>query len=153
MAYINLNGDYIYRAFINSKHLTTPVADLKFGEGIMTIRQNSSGMLYGNLTMGNGLELKIRGKLTTKADCNLISMIGIGVAGTETAGWEYEYLGLIIPHWTPAVKQPLSVTGSVIRLKDHGQSMAGETATFYMVHFSKLSTASSLIPPDMIIQI
>jgi hypothetical protein len=58
---------------------------------------------------------------------------GKGVDDTPTAGWRYDHQGFIMPTWSNGINQAFVITGSVIRVTDHGNAKAGYVGAFFMV--------------------
>lgn len=49
-------------------------------------------------------------------------IMGTGRPGTDTAGWEYHYLGYLTPQWPNGIAQRTALVGSVIRAKPGGEA-------------------------------
>ena len=88
---------------------------------------------FGILDMGPGYALNLRGKLTACNGSTTFYIEGHGVPNSNTANWEYDYQGYIVPKWKNGIQQADACAGSVIRSKPHGNAKAGQTATFYLV--------------------
>jgi hypothetical protein len=128
----NLTGNYLYRSLLNDPVWGSDFYKLKFGEGLMVLRQQESGEITGDFDMGNNYRMTLQGKLTEEQGRPHLRMTASGINNTPTAGWVYDYAGALTPIWPEAVGQISTITGSVIRTVDHGTSKAGVTATFYM---------------------
>ncbi len=130
----SLTGTYAYRSLLNSTFIGEDFLKLKFGEGLITLTQDTTGHLTGSLDMGGGYVLTLEGSLYADGSNFIFRMTGYGVAGSPTAGWIYDYQGVLTPMWPNGVNQLITITGSVIRTVEHGPtSPAGVTCTFYMV--------------------
>ena len=135
-----LGGKWTYRSYHNDVALIgsdAPAAlALIFGEGVFDLTQNEDAYLHGTLDMGNGYVMTMSGAVEPGAG-NVtapFSLIGLGVDGTATAGWRYDYRGTLAYAWPEGVDQVPSMTGTVVRVNAHGVgSPAGVTASFIAV--------------------
>jgi hypothetical protein len=65
-----------------------------------------------------------------------VGIIGTGRPDTDTAGWDYRYVGYLIRNWPNGIDQRPALVGSVMRMKTHngrGQSPAGSLYSFIAV--------------------
>jgi hypothetical protein len=125
-----LGGKWHYRSYLNDSDQTV------FGDGIFTFEQISSSAVAGQLDMGGGYVLALRGEVRKgRGGCpDTIALVGLGVDGTPTAGWRYDYHCWPAYKWPNGIKQVPSLVGTVIRVKAHGpKSPAGVTASFIAV--------------------
>lgn len=129
----NIAGNFIYRSLLNDPVWGEDFYKLKFGEGLMVIRQHESGEITGVFDMGDNYKMTLQAKLSEENGRAYLRMTAFGITDTPTAGWIYDYAGEVTPIWPKAVGQLQTITGSVIRTVDHGTAKAGVTATFYMV--------------------
>jgi hypothetical protein len=93
----------------------------------------------GALGMGTGYALTITGHTepATGPHGASFALVGTGLAGTATAGWEYDYRGIVCPSWPTGIDQIPCFVGTVIRMKEHGPNApAGVTASFIAVRHS-----------------
>lgn len=127
-----ISGNYVYRSLINNQNVQTDFNDLEFGRGVMNLTQTGN-TVKGTFDMGGGYKMTLEGAVSSTDGHSYLRMTGNGIDGTVTAGWVYDYLGIIVPVWPKAIDQVPTITGTVIRSADHGQSKAGVTCTFYMV--------------------
>ena len=123
-----LTGKWTYRSYVNTPTLVgdDPQAALAliFGEG------DSFG---GKLDMGSGYALDLEGEVLP-GDPQGFSIVGLGIDGTPTAGWRYDYHGVTGYEWPDGVDQVPSLLGTVVRVNAHGPSSpAGYTASFIAV--------------------
>ena len=126
------NGNWTYRSLHNAPP-NTPFANLEFASAVMRFKNNSGDSIFGVLDMGTGYALKLRGKLTAGNGSTTFYIEGHGVPNTNTANWQYDYQGYVVPKWKNGIQQADACAGSVIRSKPHGNAKAGQTATFYLV--------------------
>jgi hypothetical protein len=128
-----LAGKWTYRSYFNSTELVGNNADaalaLIFGEGIFDLTETAEGKVTGTLDMGDASVLTLDGE--AGADGSSFSLVGLGVPGTSTEGWRYDYRGHVGYVWPNAVDQVRSLLGIVIRVYEHGpHAPAGVTASF-----------------------
>lgn len=135
-----LSGKWTYRSYRNDSHLVGNDAQaalaLIFGEGVFDLNQTEDGRLSGALGLGTGYALGLTGE--TEGDGHeaplRFFLSGRGLAGTATAGWHYDYRGVLGYCWPEAKDQELSLLGTVLRVTAHGpNSPAGVTASFIAV--------------------
>lgn len=123
-------GKWIYRSFLNQPSMP------EFGEGTFTFDDSPLGHLSGTLLMpvdSPTLQLNLRGNFQLGTPF-AARFQGVGIEGTGTAGWIYDYIGYYIPDWPDGVDQVPAFVGSVIRTVAHGpQSPAGVVASFIAV--------------------
>lgn len=124
-------GSWTYRSLINAP-MNTPFADLEFATAVMRFQRTAGDSIFGILDMGPGWALNLKGKTTTCNGSTTFYIQGDGVPNTNTANWQYNYQGYIVPKWRNGVGQVETCVGSVIRAKPHGNAKAGMTASFYM---------------------
>jgi len=128
-------GHWAYRSLRNETDIQKDFNDLEFGRGIITIESIGEDFIAkANLDMGGGYVLNLKGELVRQNnEIASIRVKGEGIEGTLTAGWRYDYEGFIIPQWPTGVDQAFVISGSTIRVTDHGTARAGYVGTFYMV--------------------
>lgn len=129
-----LAGKWTYRSFRNDPTLVGDDAAhalaLIFGEGVFDFDEQPDGRFTGGLGMGPGYALALTGTV----DGDTFSIVSLGLEGTATAGWRYDYRGTAAPLWPEAVDQLPCLLGTVIRVNAHGpNSPAGATASFVAV--------------------
>lgn len=108
--------------------------NLVFGEGIITFDSPAGNALTGNLDMGGGLVLDLKGTMQTTPSGDIgIVVIGTGRSGTKTDGWEYDYQATTTPKWPNGVDQVPTLVGTVIRAKPHNGAPAGVVASFIAI--------------------
>jgi hypothetical protein len=133
-----LSGHWTYRSYRNLTKLVgeDPPAALAliFGEGVFELHQSDDGRVEGGLGMETGYALRITGSTETTGDGLGFALIGEGLDGTATAGWRYDYRGVVGYMWPNAVDQLPSLLGTVVQVKAHGPNApAGYTASFIAV--------------------
>jgi hypothetical protein len=108
--------------------------NLVFGEGIFTFDPPTGNSFTGNLDMGGGFVLDLKGTMQTSAAGDIdIVVFGTGRAGTKTENWEYDYKATTTPKWPNGVDQVPTLVGTVIRAKPHGNAPAGFVASFIAI--------------------
>ncbi|HTQ79484.1 MAG TPA: hypothetical protein VMM92_05785 [Thermoanaerobaculia bacterium] len=126
-------GKWIYRSYLNEPSMP------EFGEGTLSFDDSALGLISGTLWMPidkPNLELKLRGNYQLGTPFQ-IRFQGVGVPGTGTTGWIYDYIGYLVPAWPDGVGQVSAIVGSVIRTVAHGAgSPAGVVASFIAVRES-----------------
>jgi hypothetical protein len=132
-----LQGRWTYRSYRDRQALVDGNAQaalaLIFGEGVLDLEVQEGGRLEGGLGFGTGYALAIRGELLG-GDPAGFALVGLGLAGTPTEGWRYDYRGVAGHPWPEAVDQVPSLLGTVVRVHAHGPSApAGVTASFVAV--------------------
>jgi hypothetical protein len=135
-----LTGRWTYRSYRNSPSLVgdDPHAALAliFGEGVLDLEAAHDTRFRGGLGMGTGYALTLEGNLLP-GDPLGFSIVGLGIAGTPTEGWRYDYRGVAGYHWPGGVEQISSLLGTVVRVNAHGPTApAGVTASFIAVRQS-----------------
>jgi hypothetical protein len=133
-----LSGHWTYRSYRNLTKLVgndqQEALALIFGEGVFELRQSGDGRVEGGLGMEAGYALRITGLAGMKGNGMDFTLTGEGLDGTATAGWRYDYRGVVGYMWPNAVDQVPSLLGTVVRVKAHGpDAPAGYTASFIAV--------------------
>ncbi len=133
-----LSGHWTYRSYHNLARLVgedgQAALGLIFGEGVFELRQSEDGRVEGGLGMANGYALRIAGSLGTTDNGLEFTLSGAGLDGTPTAGWRYDYRGVVGHKWDHAIDQVPCLLGTVVRVKAHGpHAPAGYTASFIAV--------------------
>jgi hypothetical protein len=135
-----LTGKWTYRSYRNTPTLVgdDPQAALAliFGEGVFDFEAGEGDHFRGTLNMGSGYALTLQGEILP-GDRSRFSIIGLGIVGTPTEGWRYDYRGIAGYEWPDGVDQVSSLLGTAIRVNAHGPSSpAGYTASFIAVRDS-----------------
>lgn len=132
-----LAGKWTYRSYRNDPALigddAAAALALIFGEGVFEFEAVTDGTFSGTLDMGPGYALALNG-VQVRGGPPAFTIVGIGIEGTPTAGWRYDYHGGTGYEWPDGIDQVPSLVGTVIRVEAHGpQSPAGVTASFVAV--------------------
>ena len=135
-----LNGKWTYRSYDNTPTLVgdDPQAALAliFGEGVFDFEAGEGDSFRGALGMGSGYALTLQGEILP-GDWTGFSIVGLGIDGTPTEGWRYDYHGVAGYEWPNGVDQVPSLVGTAVRVNAHGPSSpAGYTASFIAVRHS-----------------
>ncbi|NOT94443.1 hypothetical protein [Ferruginibacter sp.] len=134
-----LNGSWTYRSLLNDTAWQNDFDSLEFAAAIMNLKKmgndSVSGLLYWSQNPYQGL--KITGKYYYNDTVTCYSLVGVGDSSLGTAGWQYNYQGYVVPHWSLGVNQADVLVGSTVRAKPHSGEPAGIVATTYMVRRSK----------------
>jgi hypothetical protein len=135
-----LEGKWTYRSYHNSTALVGDDANaalaLIFGEGVFDFVADGLDHWRGTLDMGSNYTLSLTAKQISGGEREqpMFSIVGLGVEGTPTAGWRYDYHGTIAYSWPDGIDQVPALVGTVIRVLAHGPtSPAGVTASFIAV--------------------
>ncbi|HKP91125.1 MAG TPA: hypothetical protein VJT75_14260 [Thermoleophilaceae bacterium] len=135
-----LTGKWTYRSFHNTPTLVggSPQAAraLIFGEGVFDFEAGEGDRFRGTLSFGSTPALTLEGEILP-GDGSGFSVVGLGIDGTPTEGWRYDYHGVTAYEWPNGVDQVPSLLGTVVRVNEHGPSSpAGYTASFIAVRQS-----------------
>jgi len=138
-----LAGKWTYRSFLNRTALVGDDAAaalaLIFGEGVFEFVADGDDRFRGGLGMGTNYALTLSASVVPgdEAAPGSFAIVGTGIDGTPTAGWRYDYRGVISYRWPNAVAQIPCLLGTVIRVVAHGpDAPAGVTASFVAVRHS-----------------
>ena len=132
-------GSWTYRSFRNDPQ---PVGDdpsklekLLFAEGELVAESTTDGTFKGELRFDANSVMDLRGKVTPSHGGSpaRVHIVGKGRPNTPTQDYFYDYDGVIAYKWPNGVNQVPAIVGSVIRVKPHGGSPAGYTASFIAV--------------------
>lgn len=145
-----LNGQWTYRSYHNSVALVGDDAAaalaLIFGEGVFGLTEDGTGKVQGTLDMGGGYALAVSGTAgcADREDAPpVFALIGLGIDGTPTAGWRYDYRGVPAYSWPDGINQIPCLVGSVVRVYAHGPGApAGVTASFVAVRQPDIASDS-----------
>jgi len=133
------NGSWTYRSLFNDTAWQTDFDSLEFAAAIMDLKTTGkdsiTGLLYWSQNPTQGL--KISGRYYYNDSTTCYYLVGVGDSSLGTPGWQYDYQGYIVPHWSFGVNQVDALVGSVARFKPHNGEPAGVVASTYMVRRSK----------------
>lgn len=125
-------GRWTYRSLHNFP-IDTPFCNLEFATAVMKFEKMSGDTIIGILDMGDFGILNLHGNIIRDNNSTTFQFQGDGVPNSNTNGWQYNYQGYVVPKWTNGINQVDACVGSVIRSKDHGNSKAGKSASFFMI--------------------
>lgn len=134
-----ISGKWIYRSFNNSTEKVNydpqKAVKLIFGEGLLTFVSQESNRWSATLSFGEEWVMDLAGFIEDRGlgDGLILHGTGVGRDNTATAGWVYEYRGLVLSQWPAGVDEIPSIVGSVIRTIRHGSEAAGKVASFIAV--------------------
>ncbi|HEY0332076.1 MAG TPA: hypothetical protein VGC77_23610 [Rhodopseudomonas sp.] len=134
----DLAGRWTYRSFRNNPAPVNDdpdkLAQLLFAEAEFRFEPVTDTSFKGVIDWGSG-GLDLAGIITAgSADTPVaFAITGLGRPGSETDGWQYDYNGCIAHQWPNGIDQVPALVGSVIRVKRHGESPAGYSASFIAV--------------------
>jgi len=131
-----LVGRWLYRSFRSRTDNVTRLEDLLFWQAEIVLLEGPMEAVSG--TIGDGTDtLTLRGSASYGAPYT-VRFQGVGIDGTETAGWVYDYVGYLVPSWPHGEAQVPSIVGSVIRTVPHsdGRAKAGVVAQFIALRIS-----------------
>lgn len=128
-----LVGKWTYRSFRNNPAPGTPVDNLLFGEGVISINSAEGGVISGTIDFGPGFEMELKGTMRDGPPI-AVRFEARGV-GAQNKDWLYDYDGILGYHWPQGVDQKDSLVGTVLRAQPHsnGQAPAGVTVSFIAV--------------------
>jgi len=93
-------------------------AELAQGDDMSAELISFGNDISGKLSFQTGLYLTVSGKAASGKPPT-IRWRAVGVAGTSTAGWIYDFLGYLAPSWPKGDKQRPAIVGTVIRTVAH----------------------------------
>jgi hypothetical protein len=132
-----LSGKWTYRSFINTPARVNgdqqKALRLIFGEGEFAFEPGEGDQFRGQFVMAPGVALTLEGKMLP-GNPEGFAIAGLGIDGTATEGWRYDYHGVAGFLWPDGVDQVPSLVGTVMRVNAHGPGApAGFTASFIAV--------------------
>lgn len=133
-----LDGRWTYRSYRNLADLIgdDPQAALALilEEGVFELHQSDDGRIEGGFGMQTGNALRITGSIGAAGNDVSFTLVGEGLDGTATAGWRYDYRGIVGHIWLDAAGQVPSLLGTAIWVKAGGPGSPTEcTASFIAV--------------------
>lgn len=142
-----ITGKWTYRSYRNDAALigddAAAALALIFGEGVFDLHSGDDTHFGGTLNMGGDYALTLTGAIDPGEADGTFGIVGLGIDRTPTAGWRYDYRGVVGAMWPNAVAQIPCLLGTVIRVNPHGPNApAGVTASFVAVR------QSDVISPD-----
>lgn len=134
-----LSGRWTYRSYREEAALVGSDAEaalaLIAGEGRLDFDPTGPDSFRGGLGMASGLALTLTGTvLHAGSDAEEFAVVGLGIEGTGTEGWRYDYRCSRGYHWPDGAGQLQSLVGTMVRVHAHGpDAPAGETGAFIAV--------------------
>jgi hypothetical protein len=130
-----LSGKWTYRSFRNDPVLVgrdaAAALALILGEGIFDLEAGANGQFRGALGLGPDLALTIAGKTIGAGAALRYKMLGLGIAGTPSEGWRFDYCCSPGHVWPNGVDQLPALTGTVVQASAQGPwPSAGQVASF-----------------------
>ena len=144
MEYNEISGYYTYRSFLDNP---LPVEDfnrIKFFEAEIFLYVQLDGTITGTLSFPakEGASQKefmnITGTVKNHLSSIVLNFVGRGRPNTPIFDYLYEYYCSVTHTWEKGIGQRLELTGTVLRVQDHGSGedtyKAGQTASFVSVN-------------------
>ena len=140
-----LTGKWTYRSFHNDP---LPVGNdpskalgLLFGEGVLEFHKAPISQWKATLSFGSDWNMNLGGFIEQPdaAHGAFLHGTGVGRDDTNTAGWVYQYRGIVMNSWPLGTSEIPTIVGSVIRTVRHGNGAAGKVASFVAVKLPETS--------------
>ncbi len=139
-----LTGYYTYRIFINNPIPVNDFNQIKFAEAELYLHVRLDGITSGALsfpaqsgTPDKAIMDIVEGTAKNFADQFIAEFTAKGRPNTEISGYLYSYYGTLAHSWKDGKEQGFALTGTVLRIQDHGSgdqiAKAGATASFVAV--------------------
>jgi hypothetical protein len=124
-----VSGSWGYTSYLNQSG--QPI----FGSGTMTFKELSEHIFVGQLVMDKEHVMNLHGMEVPdpSGGPTAIRIVGLGVDGTKTDGWRYDYQCWPAYEWPNGVDQVPSLVGTTIRVVPHNGEPAGVVASFIAV--------------------
>ncbi|MBY3095656.1 hypothetical protein HFO72_33545 [Rhizobium laguerreae] len=127
-----LTGRWIYRSFHNVPKQINSFEEVGWAQAELTLTA-SGDSLIGTLD-GGSWQLAMRGAAQFTGDLWTFQLRAEGIDGTVTAGWIYEYSGVLNEDWPHAEDHRPTLVGTVIRTAFHPtERVAGQVGSFIAV--------------------
>jgi FtsP/CotA-like multicopper oxidase with cupredoxin domain len=141
-----LLGTWTYRSFRDDPDVSKPFNDIRFGAGVMTIKDASDGQFRGRLSFGEEFQLALNGWVAYGNPVTLRFQGRGDASGSE--GWIYDYQGYLVPMWPNGVDQRPAIVGTIVRTEPHsgGQARAGVVASWIAVKTDGEGRAEDAMP-------
>jgi hypothetical protein len=143
MEYQELTGYYTYRSFLNTPSPVDDFNKIKFAEAELFLILDVAGTVTGTLSFPPEERasekdfMDINGTIKNWSEPLTLEFTGLGRPNTEIVDYAYDYSCSVAHTWKQGIDQRLSLTGTVLRAKDHGSggqiAKAGATASFVAV--------------------
>jgi hypothetical protein len=139
-----LSGYYTYRSFINNPIPVDDFNRIKFAEAELYLHVRLEGTMTGMLlfpahpgSQNKAIMDIVEGTAKNLGDQFTSEFIARGRANTAISDFLYSYNGIVSHSWENSLDQRFSLTGTVLRVQDHGSgdqvAKAGATASFVAV--------------------
>ncbi len=127
-------GTWTYRSFHDKPEEVEDFNDIRLWQAALTLEADGPGLVKGRIGSG-GYDLEVRGSASTKNGVPSLELRAVGIPGTPTAGWVYDYAGVLAHPWPDADQQRPVIVGTVIRTVPHSPDRpAGLTYSFVAVN-------------------
>ncbi len=129
-------GIWTYRSFHNKPEVVEDFNDIRLWQATLSLESAGPDLVTGRIGAG-GYDLELHGSISNDSEIPSIKLRGIGVNGTPTEGWVYDYVGVLSPIWPDGDQQRPTILGTVIRSAPHSPNRpAGLTYSFIAVNNS-----------------
>ncbi|WP_414588465.1 hypothetical protein [Scytonema sp. PCC 10023] len=127
-------GTWTYRSFHNKPEEISDFNDIRLWQATLTLYEDGLNLLKGQIAAGE-YTLNIYGAMTFEDGTPTIRLRAEGIKETATAGWVYNYSGILVPNWPDGDNQRPTIVGTVIRTLPHEpERLAGQTYSFIAVN-------------------
>lgn len=125
-------GTWTYRSFYNIPDPVDSFDKIRLFQAELFLEADGADLVRGRLSFGDD-HLDVHGTVRN-GERPSIRMRATGIDGTATAGWIYDYVGFLAPHWPDGNRQRSAIVGTVIRTAFHQPNrVAGDSASFVAV--------------------
>lgn len=126
-------GTWTYRSFHNTPGAVDSFDEIRLAQAELKLEEDGSDWLTGRLSFGEAFLVMTGTSSLTERRWRL-RMRGVGVDGTPTAGWIYDYIGELAADWPEGDAQRPAMIGTVIRTVFHEPvRLAGQSYSFVAV--------------------
>lgn len=137
-------GTWTYRSFHNNPAPVDDFNDIRLWQADLKLEPDGPGLVKGRIESG-GYALNIRGSVSMDNGTPCIKLRAVGLAGTSTDGWVYDYAGVLATGWPDGDGQRPAIVGTVIRTVPHAPSRpAGASYSFVAVNKTNPPTSYQL---------
>lgn len=127
-------GTWTYRSFHNNPSPVDDFNDIRLWQADLTLESDGPGLVKGRIESG-GYALEIQGSVSMDNGIHSIKLRAVGVGGSNTAGWIYDYAGVLASNWPDGDGQRPALVGTVIRTVPHQSNRpAGASYSFVAVN-------------------
>ena len=127
-------GVWTYRSFHNNSEQVEDFNDIRLWQAELRLDPYGPDLVKGRIGSG-GYDLDIYGSVSNECGTDSIKLRAIGVQGTQTEGWIYDYTGVLAPAWPDGDRQRPTIVGTVIRSVPHAPNRsAGLSYSFIAVN-------------------